>query len=308
MKAVGLATILYYKFTPVGDPELLRLWQWELCRNLELRGRILISPHGINGTLGGERKALRQYVNACRAYEPLGQLDAKWDLHLTEVPFQRLSVKTRPELVTFGFPELRVDAEGVFGGGGHLDADGLHELIRSVAEAAGKTTAEAVGSEILFLDARNDYEYALGRFRGALNPQVPSAKQFLPFIESGAIDSFRDKPVVTYCTGGIRCEILTPLLRARGFSKVFQVDGGIIRYLERSRNSLSLWEGSVYTFDVRVKLPGAGAAVVGVCVHCAGATEDFHDCGGCDSQVLACPACWERAGAECAACLGARAH
>jgi UPF0176 protein len=302
MKARQLATILYYKFTPVSDPELLRLWQWELCRNLELMGRILISPHGINGTLGGDRKALRQYMSACMAYEPLGELDVKWDFNAAEVPFPRLSVKARSEIVTFNFPELEVDEHGVVGGGTHLDADGLHELISSVAAANGKAIDEVVGREVLFLDGRNDYEYAVGRFKGALNPKVLNAKEFLPFIESGALDSFKDKPVVTYCTGGIRCEILTPLLKSKGFTNVFQIDGGIIRYLERSHNSQDLWEGSVYTFDGRNTVLGDYSEVVGVCVHCKNATEQFHDCASCEAHVLACPACWEQAGRECHDC------
>ncbi len=302
MNASKLATILYYKFTPVSDPELLRLWQWELCRNLQLKGRILISPHGINGTLGGERKALRQYLNACKAYEPLGELDAKWDHNAGDVPFPRLSVKARPEIVTFNFPELEVDERGVVGGGTHLDADGLHELMSTLATANDKPVRELVGSEVLFLDGRNDYEYAVGRFKGALNPKVLNAKEFLAFIESGAIDSFKDKPVVTYCTGGIRCEILTPLLKANGFTNVFQIDGGIVRYLEHSRNSRQLWEGSVYTFDRRNKLLGDYSEAVGVCVHCGGITEEFHNCGSCEAHVLACRSCWEQALGDCSEC------
>jgi UPF0176 protein len=302
MTSRQLATILYYKFTPVSDPELLRLWQWELCRNLDLKGRILISPHGINGTLGGDRKALRQYANACKAYDALGALDVKWDFGAPEVPFPRLSVKVRPEIVTFNYPELAVDERGVVGGGTHLDAEELHTLVSSVATATGKTVDAAIGDDILFLDGRNDYEYAVGRFKGALNPKVLSAKEFVPFIESGAIDRFKDKPVVTYCTGGIRCEILTPLLKARGFRQVFQIDGGIIRYLERSHNREQLWEGSVYTFDDRKRLLGDYADAVGICVHCSDATEEFHDCRSCDAHVLACPSCWDAAGAACPSC------
>jgi UPF0176 protein len=302
MRPPHLATVLYYKFTPVGDPELLRLWQWELCRNLDLRGRILISPHGINGTLGGDRKALRTYINACKAYEPLGEMDVKWDFSVQEVPFPRLSVKARKEIVTFNFPELKVNYRGVIGGGTHLDADGLHELISSVAAANQKPVHEVIGNDLLFLDARNDYEYAVGRFKGALNPKVVNAKEFVPFIESGAIDAFKDKPVVTYCTGGIRCEILTPILKARGFTNVFQIEGGIIRYLQRSLNSQRLWEGRVYSFDQRITLLGNPDDVVGVCVHCGGGTEEFHNCVSCNAHVLACPNCWEDASEQCADC------
>jgi UPF0176 protein len=301
MRPPHLATILYYKFTPVGDPELLRLWQWELCRNLGLKGRILISPHGINGTLGGDRKALRNYANACKAYEPLGEIDVKWDF-VREVPFPRLSVKARDEIVTFNFPELKVNDGGVIGGGTHLDADGLHELIASVAETNQKPVHEVVGNDLLFLDARNDYEYSVGRFKGALNPEVVNAKEFVPFIESGAIDSFKDKPVVTYCTGGVRCEILTPILKARGFTNVFQLEGGIVRYLQRTLNSRGLWEGRVYSFDQRITLAGNPDDIVGVCVHCAGASEAFHNCVRCNTHVLACPACWKDASRQCADC------
>ena len=116
--------LLFYRFVPLADPEAVKLWQLELCTRLGLRGRIIISPHGINATLGGELDACKAYLKAAKRYAPFKELDEKWSAGtgldgdgLTR-DFPRLSVKTRPELVAFGAPGIAVDADGVVGGGG----------------------------------------------------------------------------------------------------------------------------------------------------------------------------------------------
>ncbi|WP_444826184.1 hypothetical protein, partial [Arthrobacter sp. H41] len=188
---------LYYAFTPLADPEAVKLWQKTLCESLGLRGRILISKDGINGTVGGELNAVKQYVKATRLYPAFKKMDIKYSDGGAD-DFPRLSVKVREEIVSFGAPgELKVDADGVVGGGVHLRPEELHALVDARRSA---------GEEVVFFDGRNALEAQIGRFRNAVVPEVSTTADFVAELESGKYDDLKDKPVVTYCTGGIRCE------------------------------------------------------------------------------------------------------
>lgn len=281
--------LLYYAFAPIPDPEGVRLWQRELCESLGLRGRIIVSPHGINGTVGGELDACKRYLRRTREYAPFAALDAKWSdgtgfeadrpepLHGTDrrapwrriADFPKLSVKARDELVAFGIPdEIEVDAYGVVGGGVHLAPQEVNEL---VAER---------GDDVVFLDGRNAWEAEIGRFRGAVVPDVRTTHDFIERIESGDFDELKGRPVVTYCTGGIRCEILSAAMLRRGFSEVYQIDGGIVRYGEAFGND-GLWEGSLAVFDGRESVDFApDAAVLGRCAVCGAASSRLANCAG----------------------------
>jgi UPF0176 protein len=205
---VPLAKILlFYVFTPLADPDAIRLWQRDLAESLGLRGRILISKDGLNGTLGGEMGALKRYVRKTRDYPAFKAIDFKWsegsglDADGRSLDFPRLSVKVRDEIVSFGAPaELRVDANGVVGGGTRLTPDALHELVARR------------GDDVVFFDGRNALEAAIGRFRGAVVPDVETTRDFVAELDSGRYDDLKGRPVVTYCTGGIRCEVLSSLM------------------------------------------------------------------------------------------------
>lgn len=280
--------LLYYAFTPLADPDAIRLWQRDLCESLKLRGRILISKHGINGTVGGDLANMKRYLRKTREFAGFKEMDAKWsegtaiDVHGFSTDFPRLSVKVRDEIVSFGVPEeIAVDRSGVMGGGTMLNADALDAL---VAER---------GDEVVFFDGRNAFEAEIGRFRGAIVPDVRTTHDFIAELESGKYDHLKDKPVVTYCTGGIRCEVLTPLMKARGFSEVYQLDGGIVRYGE-ARGNDGLWDGSLYVFDQRMSIDFApGAAVLATCVACAAPTKHMMNCvePSCREQLVVCESC-----------------
>lgn len=273
--------ILYYGFAPVADPQALRLWQRDLCESLGLKGRILISEHGINGTLGGPMKALKTYVKKTKEYPGFGKIDFKWS-DGTGDEFPRLSVKARKELVAFGaHEELKVDADGVIGGGVHLKPVEVDQL---VAER---------GDDVVFFDGRNAFEARIGRFRDAVVPDTVTTRDFIAEIESGKYDHLKGKAVITYCTGGIRCEILSVLMKNRGFAEVYQIEGGIVRYGSTFADS-SHWEGSLYTFDGRVTIDFSDQTkTLGTCDVCASPTNTFKQCGNvlCVEQVLLCSAC-----------------
>ena len=271
--------ILYYKFQPVADPEAVRLWQRALCEKLGLKGRILISPHGINGTVGGDIDELKAYVRETKQYFTDTQF--KWSDGGRE-HFPKLQVKVRPEIVSFGAAdELQVDEHGVVGGGTHLKPRQVNELVQKY------------GDDVVFFDGRNAYEAAVGRFKGAVVPSTRTSKDFLAELDSGKYDHLKDKHVVTYCTGGIRCEILSPLMKNRGFRHVYQMDGGIVKYGEEYGDD-GLWEGSLYVFDDRMSVEFSDhAKVLGTCIHCGNPTSNYENCAlkSCNELVLVCDTC-----------------
>ena len=225
--------ILYYGFAPVADPDAVRLWQRHLCESLGIKGRILISKHGINGTLGGDMSALKKYVRQTKEYPGFKKIDFKWS-DGTGNDFPRLRVRVRDELVAFGAPdEIKVDENGVINGGKHLKP---YEVDKLVAER---------GNDVVFFDGRNAFEAKIGKFKDAVVPDVVTSRDFIKEIESGKYDDLKDKPVVTYCTGGIRCEILSAVMVNRGFKEVYQIDGGIVKYGNKFADD-SHWEGSLY--------------------------------------------------------------
>lgn len=258
--------ILYYGFAPVADPEALKLWQIALCESHNLKGRILISPHGINGTLGGDIQDLKKYVKTTRQYPGFKKIDFKWS-EGNGNDFPRLSVKTRPELVSFGVPEnLKVTEDGIVGGGKHLKPKEVNAL------------AEKLGDDLVFFDGRNAYEAKIGKFKNAVIPDVKTTKDFIAELDSGKYDHLKNKTIVTYCTGGIRCEILTTVMKERGFNEVYQIDGGIVRYGEKYGDK-GLWEGSLYTFDGRKTIDFSDETkVIGKCDTCGAATKQFLNC------------------------------
>lgn len=271
--------LLFYVFTPLADPEAIRLWQRDLCESLGLRGRILLSRDGLNGTVGGDLPDVKRYLRKTREYAPFRGMDVKWsEGHGDDFP--RLSVKVRDEIVSFGAPgELRVDGSGVVGGGTRLTPDELHAL---VAE-----------KEVTFFDGRNEFESRIGRFDGAVVPAVSNTREFVAELDSGRYDHLKDQPVVTYCTGGVRCEVLSSLMVDRGFREVYQLDGGIVRYGERFGDD-GLWSGSLAVFDGREHVEFSDhAAVIGTCVVCQGPTSDLQNCAdaSCRERLVVCQDC-----------------
>lgn len=272
--------LLYYAFTPLPDPEAIRLWQRDLCESLGLGGRIIISPHGINGTVGGELKAVKKYWRKTKEYAPFKDIDFKWSEGTGPDDFPRLKVRVREELVGFGAPEeVAVDEGGVLGGGKHLTPEQLHEL---VAE-----------KDVTFFDGRNKWEAAVGRFKDAVVPDVNTSHDFVAELDSGKYDHLKEQPVVTYCTGGIRCEVISAMMRKRGFQEVYQLDGGIVRYGETFGDS-GLWEGSLYIFDNRKLVTFTDQAkVIGECEKCGVAASRMENCSdlACRVQMVVCDAC-----------------
>lgn len=273
--------LLYYKFTALSDPEAVKLWQKALCEKLNLKGRILISKHGLNGTVGGDMEDLKAYIKETKSYPAFKDIVFKWSDGGRE-DFPRLSVKHRQEIVGFhAGDELQVDERGVINGGKHLKPQQVHELV------------ETHGDDVVFFDGRNAHEAKIGKFKNAVVPDTHTSRDFIPELDSGKYDHLKDKKVVTYCTGGIRCEILSSLMKNRGFKDVYQIDGGIVKYGEAYGDD-GLWEGSLRVFDDRMTVDFSDhAKTIGECTHCGAKTSNFENCAlqSCNDLVLICDNC-----------------
>ena len=273
--------LLYYKFTPIGDAEAVKLWQKTLCDSLSLHGRILVSEQGINGTVGGDIDDLKAYIKQTKQYAGFKDIVFKWSDGSRE-DFPRMSVKVRRELVGFQAPEeVRVDDSGVVGGGKHLKPRQVHELV------------EKYGDDVVFFDGRNEHEAKIGKFRGAVVPNTNTSRDFIEELESDKYNDIKDKKVVTYCTGGIRCEVISVMMKKRGFKEVYQIDGGIVKYGEAYGDD-GLWEGSLRVFDDRMTVNFSDKAkTIGECTHCSRKTSNFENCAfaNCNDLVLICEDC-----------------
>jgi UPF0176 protein len=287
--------ILYYKFVPIADPAMTMHWQRELCTRLSLKGRVLISVHGINGTLGGEIEALRQYKREMNKSVIFKGITYKWS-DSTGDDFPKLQVKVKDEIVNFqAADEIVVTEKGIANGGKHLKPKQVHELLKER------------GNDVLFFDGRNKYEAEIGRFKNAVVPNVETSRDFAKELEDPKYNDIKDKPIVTYCTGGIRCEVLSAMMKNRGFKEVYQLDGGIVKYGETYKDE-GEWEGKLHIFDGRMVTQFSDQAKdIGECIHCQGKTSTYINCANkqCNKLVLVCVGCANDD--YCATCLNASA-
>ena len=278
--------LLYYKFTPISDPEAVKLWQKTLCDSLGLKGRILVSRHGINGTVGGDIDACKAYVKATKQYPGFKDIVWKWS-DGTGQDFPRMSVKHRRELVGFknSDDEFDVDMDGVIGGGKHLKPAEVNEMV------------EKYGDDVVFFYGRNAHEAKIGKFKNAVVPNTNTSRDFIAELESDKYDDIKDKKVISYCTGGIRCEVISAMMKKRGFTDVYQIDGGIVKYGEKYGDD-GLWEGSLRVFDNRMTVNFSDhTKTIGECTHCNGKTSNFENCAHmeCNDLVLICEKCKQNA-------------
>jgi UPF0176 protein len=266
---MNYTVLLYYFYTTVPDPEAERIFQRRLCESLGLKGRILLANEGINGTVAGSETATNAYMKAMGEHAQFSQTQFKIDVCAT-MPFPRLSIKVRPEIVTLGInvnPVLTAPK---------LSPTEFNELIKD--------------PNVVLLDARNNYESAIGKFRGALTPDITLFKDLPEML--GEYEDLKTKTIVTYCTGGIRCEKVSALMKERGFTDVYQLDGGIINYGQAYPDGA--FEGECFVFDERMSVAFSENPVqIGHCSFCATATKNYQNCANprCHRLMLVCESC-----------------
>jgi UPF0176 protein len=271
--------LLYYKFVAIDDPAAYTKEHLAFCKDLGLQGRILIAPEGINGTASGTREACEAYMAAMHADPRFADMVFKIDESDGHV-FQKIFVRTKAELVTFRADHPHNPAEKT---GTYLSPAEWHQMMQR--------------DDVLIVDGRTDYEFDLGHFRKAIRPDVASFREFPTWIREHLGDN-KDKPILTYCTGGIRCEKLSAWMLEEGFTSVYQLHGGIVTYGKDPEVKGDLWDGQCYVFDERVGVEinhTPDKRIVGTCRHCGAPTEVYYDCANvvCHRQFLACDSCVE---------------
>ena len=238
-----------YQFTRLADPAALRAPLLALCEAQGIRGTLLLAPEGINGTLAGEREGIDTVQTHIRALPGCAGLDWK-ESRAKAMPFGRMKVRLKREIVTMGQPE--VDPGSAVG--------------RYVAPCDWNALIAA--SDVVVIDTRNDYETAIGTFEGAVDPQTRSFRDFPAWWQANA-HRFEGKRIAMFCTGGIRCEKSTNYLLSQGVGNVFHLRGGILKYLEDVPEPDSLWRGECFVFDRRVSLGhGLKQGRYGLCHAC----------------------------------------
>lgn len=280
--SVPYQVLLYYKYVAIENPEEFVEQQKELCDRLNLKGRILVAAEGINGTVSGTVPETEAYMKAMKEDPRFSDMPFKID-EVTSHAFPKLRVRVRPELVTFR-ADREINPNEI--SGTRLKPKEFFEEVRRALES----------EDVVILDGRNDYEYDMGHFRNAIRPDVHSFKEFPQWIREN-MSQYKDKKVLTYCTGGIRCEKLSGFLLEEGFKDVAQLDGGIVTYGKDPEAKGQLFDGQCYVFDERIGVPinQVEHVVVGKCHHCSKPTETMINCRNdlCHHQHLCCEDCLE---------------
>ncbi|GGE01663.1 UPF0176 protein [Polymorphobacter glacialis] len=261
-----------YRFADLADCAEQRGPLEALCRAQGVRGTILLAPEGINGTIAGPDAGVAAVLGHIRALPGCAKLDVKYSRAAT-MPFHRTKVRVKREIVTMGRPQVDPLAAGV-----HVAAEDWNALI------------DAPGTMVI--DTRNDYEVAIGSFAGAVDPATRTFRDFPAWFEANRAAVMAAPRVAMFCTGGIRCEKATALLKAEGVEQVFHLEGGILRYLETVSPEESRWQGECFVFDERVAVgPGLAPGRHELCRGCRMPVGPEARSSPQYVEGIACPAC-----------------
>lgn len=228
------AVAALYKFAPMQDMSDRQATLQRMGVNEGVVGILLLAQEGINGTIAGPKAALDAMIAEISAWDGFGGASIKWSYAETK-PFTRLKVRLKREIVTMRRPEVDASKDV----GTYVAPEDWNALINR--------------PDVLVIDTRNDYEVGIGTFEGAINPNTKHFREFPDWV-SGNPDLANRPPVAMFCTGGIRCEKATAFMKQQGFTEVYHLDGGILRYLETIAPEESLWNGDCFVFDRRVSV------------------------------------------------------
>ena len=222
----------FYKFTKVSLLFELQTEFYKFLENLNIKGTVLLAEEGINGTVSGSSESIAKFKNFLFEKDLLSESDFKVS-SADFMPFPRLKVKLKKEIVTIGNCEINPGKKV----GEYVDPLDWNQLITD--------------EDVLVLDTRNTYEVSIGSFEGAIQPETTNFREFPEWAETEGSKLPKDKKIAMFCTGGIRCEIASSFMMNEGFKDVYQLDGGILRYLKDAQDE-NLWEGECFVFDERV--------------------------------------------------------
>ena len=247
--------ILFYKYVEILDAEVFAASQRALCESLQLKGRVLIASEGINGTLAGPTNRIDQYINELKSDPRFNDIEIKVS-NGDAGTFPKLVVKVRREIVTLNAGAIAPDREN------HLSPAEWKQIMEE-------------NRDVVLLDIRNRFESEAGRFANAVVCDIEHFRELPEFAER--LERLKDKTVLMYCTGGIRCEKASTLFKSKGFRNVFQLHGGIAAYQEQFGNEH--WQGECFVFDQRMTVRvEEGLVEIGRCAHTGRATSRFVNC------------------------------
>lgn len=264
-----------YKFVALENYQSLRQPLLELMKEKEVYGTLLLAHEGINGTISGSRESIDSVLDWLQQQPDLGSIDVKESIS-KDKPFKRTKVKLKKEIVTMGVEDI--DPRKVVGT--YVEAKDWNELIND--------------PDVLLVDTRNDYEYSVGTFRNAVNPNTESFREFPEYVEKN-LDPQKHKKVAMFCTGGIRCEKSTAYMKQQGFEEVYHLKGGILKYLEEVPKENTTWDGECFVFDDRVTVdhdlnPGRYQQ----CNACRMPITEEEQQSELFQQGVSCPHCYDR--------------
>jgi UPF0176 protein len=285
---MSYSVLAYYYFTPIENPACEVLRHKEFFSTRDIKGRIYISHEGINGQMSASPSAAEEYMEWLCSDPRFKGVEFKIHAH-PEHCFPRMTVKTRPQLVAM---DMLVD---------------LRKTGKHVSPRQWKEMLEKRDENTLLLDVRNDYEWEIGHFEGAELPTLEQFREFPQYAKELKVKTDPQKTkVMMYCTGGIRCEVYSALLKEEGFDEVYQLQGGIIKYGQEEGSKH--WKGKLFVFDDRLAVPISEkepAEIISVCIHCPEKSDLYFNCANmdCNALFIACLKCAEKTkGCCCKAC------
>jgi len=283
-----MKVVSFYRFLDLEDPKSLRDELHERCEALGLLGTILVAAEGINGTVAGAGPDVMTLFGWLEQRLDLErEIDARWT-EAAEAPFRRMRVRLKKEIVTLGRPDILPHQKT----GTYVSPEEWNELLDD--------------PDVLVIDTRNAYEYEVGTFPGAIDPQTDSFRQF-PQFASKLAETSAERPLAMFCTGGIRCEKATALMMELGFERVYHLKGGILNYLEHTPADRSRWDGECFVFDTRVAVDRDLSEGGYVQCHACRRPLSAEDLESPDyREGLSCPKCVGETGTEKAAGLEER--
>ncbi len=266
--------ILFYKYIHISTPNAILKWQKKICQQLALKGRIIIAHEGINGTLGGADEQIEEYKSLMRAHELFADIDFKESKN-TQDHFPRLRIVVKNEIVNLGLDHVSANPNNA---GTYLEPAQAHELI------------EQKPDNLIIIDCRNQAESAIGIIEGAIRPEVTYFREFPAYIDNHVQD-FKDKQILMYCTGGVRCERASAYIKSKAVAKeVFHIKGGIHKYIEQFPHGF--FRGKNYVFDGRMAV-AVTKDVLGHCYICKKPCDDYTNClrAQCNRHFISCSDC-----------------
>jgi UPF0176 protein len=277
--------IIYYKYAKVKDVEKLKEEQLKFCKDHNIKGRIIVAEEGINGTVGGAKKDIEDYKKFTEKRKEFKDMPWKESTAKREV-FPRISVKIRDEIVTLGVKKGKKDVD-INKKAKYIEPEELLDLYES-------------GGDFVIIDARNKYEADVGKFKDAVVPDIKAFKEF-PEYAKKHFKHLKDKPVVTYCTAGVRCEKASAYLIEQGFKNVRQLHGGVDIYGKKTGGKN--FEGELFVFDDRlhIKVNNVNPTVVAKCKHCGKKVTRLVDCAedSCGKLFVCCKSCEKKHNSTC---------